>query len=324
MSKGKLDKHDHESYEELEDDYFDDAFDLAFDEAFRRAASTPPTPSKEQTKNMQESWLNVQTEINKIGKRRRRKQTFWLSGVVAASVALGALLFSVPAGTQAVSPFMQTIKDWGNGMKSIVIKDGTEQIVGKDPSTARTPPPPEPGIEDAPTISIIEGDDLPVEYDRTFGPVEVTEEQARSGFLGDFLLSNAIPERFTHVKFELLLEDREEDSEQSNSSDDRDYESDHMRVRYSTWVNDNEEEVIQFDYMWIRPGQVDTAPVLRETDMVRLDDGSEALIAIGPPYNTFQWMMGSTNVSMFGTINKAEMLAIANDLQKQRFPSTNR
>ncbi|WP_307216775.1 hypothetical protein [Paenibacillus tundrae] len=320
LSKGKLDKHDHESYAEFEDDFFDDAFELAFDEAFHRAASASPPPSHEQTKNMQESWLKVQTEINRIGKRRKRKQAFWLSGVVAASVALGALLFSVPAGTQAVSPFVQTIREWGNGMKSIVIQDSTEQIVGKDPSTARTPPPPEPGIEDA---KLITGADLPVEFNRSFGPVEVTEEQARSGFLGDFLLSNAIPEQFTHVKFELLLEDLEEGSEQSNSAD-RDYETDHMRVRYSTWVNGKEEEVIQFDYMWIRPGQVDTAPVLRETDMVQLDDGTEALMAIGPPYNTFQWMMGSTNVSMFGTINEAEMLAIANDLQKQRFPSTSR
>lgn len=77
-----------------------------------------------------------------------------LSFVIAASVALGAVLFSVPTDTQAVSPFVQTIKDWGNGMKSIIIKDRTNEIVGLDPLAAKTSAPPERGIEDAPQIPL--------------------------------------------------------------------------------------------------------------------------------------------------------------------------
>lgn len=321
LSKGKLDKHDQESYEELEDDFFDDAFELVFDEAFHRAASASPTPSHEQTKNMQESWLKVQTEINRIGKRRKRKQTFWLSGVVAASVTLGALLFSVPAGTQAVSPFVQTIKDWGNGMKSIVIKDGTEKMLGADPSTAKTPPPPNPGIEDAPKVFSEETVEQASEFERDFTqtlvPVKVTEEEARSGFNGDFLLSKAIPERFNNIKFELML-----DIDGARPLDS-DFESDQLRVLYTIESTNVQDEIIQFDFIWIHPGQVIENPVLRETTTVTLKDGSDAFFSTGPTYNTFQWMMGSTNVSIYGTVSKTELLAIANDLQKQKFHFNN-
>ncbi|WJH29446.1 hypothetical protein N6H13_01200 [Paenibacillus sp. CC-CFT742] len=67
-------------------------------------------------------------------------RTLKLSVVVAASLTIGGVIFSLPSGTQAVSPFVQSIKDWGNGMKSIIIEDRTAQL-GADPSTAKTLPP---------------------------------------------------------------------------------------------------------------------------------------------------------------------------------------
>ncbi|WP_090806382.1 hypothetical protein [Paenibacillus sp. 276b] len=319
MSKGKSDKHIDSFDSELEDDFFDAAFDMAFDEAFHQAVSATPASN---TESMRQSWLQVQKEIDRVGVRKKRMRTIRLSVIVAASVTIGAVIFSMPTGTQAVSPFVQSIKDWGNGMKSIVIEDRTTQL-GADPSTAKTPPPPERGVNEAPKF--YSGDDpeededivLPFyETSHLLEAVVVTKEIARSGFMGDFLLSKAIPERFTKIKFELML-----DTLNPVNPEDY-YESQRMRVRYSGEGKNGEEEVIQFDYAYVSPGQVIEGPMLRETSIVKLADGSDAFMYLGPPYNTFQWMMGSVNMSLFGTVSEEEMIAIANDLQEQKFPGS--
>ncbi|SEA56511.1 hypothetical protein SAMN03159332_1816 [Paenibacillus sp. 276b] len=319
LSKGKSDKHIDSFDSELEDDFFDAAFDMAFDEAFHQAVSATPASN---TESMRQSWLQVQKEIDRVGVRKKRMRTIRLSVIVAASVTIGAVIFSMPTGTQAVSPFVQSIKDWGNGMKSIVIEDRTTQL-GADPSTAKTPPPPERGVNEAPKF--YSGDDpeededivLPFyETSHLLEAVVVTKEIARSGFMGDFLLSKAIPERFTKIKFELML-----DTLNPVNPEDY-YESQRMRVRYSGEGKNGEEEVIQFDYAYVSPGQVIEGPMLRETSIVKLADGSDAFMYLGPPYNTFQWMMGSVNMSLFGTVSEEEMIAIANDLQEQKFPGS--
>ncbi|SHN58383.1 hypothetical protein SAMN04487896_1184 [Paenibacillus sp. ov031] len=319
LSKGKSDKHIDSFDSELEDDFFDAAFDMAFDEAFHQAVSATPASN---TESMRQSWLQVQKEIDRVGVRKKRMRTIRLSVIVAASVTIGAVIFSMPTGTQAVSPFVQSIKDWGNGMKSIVIEDRTTHL-GADPSTAKTPPPPERGVNEAPKF--YSGDDpeededivLPFyETSHLLEAVVVTKEIARSGFMGDFLLSKAIPERFTKIKFELML-----DTLNPVNPEDY-YESQRMRVRYSGEGKNGEEEVIQFDYAYVSPGQVIEGPMLRETSIVKLADGSDAFMYLGPPYNTFQWMMGSVNMSLFGTVSEEEMIAIANDLQEQKFPGS--
>lgn len=322
LSKGKSDKHIDSFDSELEDDFFDAAFDMAFDEAFHQAVSATPASN---TEPMRQSWLRVQMEIDQLGVRKKRMRTIRLSVIVAASVTIGAVIFSLPSGTQAVSPFVQSIKDWGNGMKSIVIEDRTTKL-GADPSTAKTPPPPERGINEAPTFS--SGDEpldeegeikLPFyEESHLLEPIIVTKDIARSGFKGDFLLSKAIPKRFTKIKYELML-----DTLNPVNPEDY-YESQRMRVRYSGEGKNGEEEVIQFDYAYVSPGQVIEGPMLRETSIVKLADGSDAFMYLGPPYNTFQWMMGSVSMSLFGTVSEEEMIAIANDLQEQKFPGSTR
>lgn len=321
LSKGKSDKHIDSFDSELEDDFFDAAFDMAFDEAFHQAASATPASN---TEPMRQSWLQVQKEIARVGVRKKRMRTIRLSVIVAASVTIGAVIFSMPTGTQAVSPFVQSIKDWGNGMKSIVIEDRTTHL-GADPSTAKTPPPPERGVNEAPKFysgdEPEEDEDIVLPFYETshlLEPVVVTKEIARSGFMGDFLLSKAIPERFTKIKFELML-----DTLNPVNPEDY-YESQRMRVRYSGEGKNGEEEVIQFDYAYVSPGQTIEGPMLRETSIVKLADGSDAFMSLGPPYNTFQWMMGSVNMSLFGTVSEEEMTAIANDLQEQKFPGSTR
>ncbi|MDN4602287.1 hypothetical protein P5G61_13715 [Paenibacillus sp. F6_3S_P_1C] len=318
MSKGKSDKHIDSFDSELEDDFFDAAFDLAFEEAFHQAVSATPTVSN--TEPMRQSWLQVQKEIARIGARKKRMRTVRLSIIVAASVTIGAVIFSLPSGTQAVSPFVQSVKEWGNGVKSIVIEDRTTQL-GADPSTAKTPPPPERGINEAPRFysGDIPEDEIVLpfyEESHLLEPIVVTKDIARSGFKGDFLLSKAIPERFTKIKYELML-----DTLNPVNPEDY-YESERMRVRYTGVGKNGEEEIIQFDYAYVLPGQVIEGPMLRETSIVKLADGSDAFMYLGPPYNTFQWMMGSVNMSLFGTVSEEEMTAIANDLQEQKFPGS--
>ncbi|HBU82295.1 MAG TPA: hypothetical protein DEF35_11740 [Paenibacillus sp.] len=318
MSKGKSDKHIDSFDSELEDDFFDAAFDMAFDEAFHQAVSATPTVSN--TEPMRQSWLQVQKEIARIGARKKRMRTIRLSVIVAASVTIGAVIFSLPSGTQAVSPFVQSVKEWGNGVKSIVIEDRTTQL-GADPSTAKTPPPPERGINEAPKFysGDIPEDEIVLpfyEESHLLEPIVVTKDIARSGFKGDFLLSKAIPERFTKIKYELML-----DTLNPVNPEDY-YESERMRVRYTGVGKNGEEEIIQFDYAYVMPGQVIEGPMLRETSIVKLADGSDAFMYLGPPYNTFQWMMGSVNMSLFGTVSEEEMTAIANDLQEQKFPGS--
>lgn len=318
LSKGKSDKHIDSFDSELEDDFFDAAFDMAFDEAFHQAVSATPTVSN--TEPMRQSWLQVQKEIARIGARKKRMRTIRLSVIVAASVTIGAVIFSLPSGTQAVSPFVQSVKEWGNGVKSIVIEDRTTQL-GADPSTAKTPPPPERGINEAPKFysGDIPEDEIVLpfyEESHLLEPIVVTKDIARSGFKGDFLLSKAIPERFTKIKYELML-----DTLNPVNPEDY-YESERMRVRYTGVGKNGEEEIIQFDYAYVMPGQVIEGPMLRETSIVKLADGSDAFMYLGPPYNTFQWMMGSVNMSLFGTVSEEEMTAIANDLQEQKFPGS--
>lgn len=314
LSKGKSDKNVERFDSELEDEYFDAAFDLAFDEAFHQAVSAP---SASHTESMQQSWQKVHREINRIGLRKKRIRTLRLSVVVAASVTIGAVIFSLPSGTQAVSPFVQSIKDWGNGMKSIVIEDRTTHL-GADPSTAKTPPPPETSLDDILKVQEEEALNTP-SYELSshlLRPVLVTEEIAREGFMGDFLLSKAIPERFNKVKFELVL-----DTENPVNPDDY-YESNQMRVQYTSEGKSIEDEIIQFDYVYVMPGEKIEGAMLRDMSIVKLADGTEALMYIGPPYNSFQWMMGSNNMSLFGTLSEEEMTAIANDFQEQKFPGS--
>ena len=310
LSKGKLNKLEHQFDSGLEDEYFDAAFEQAFDEAFQQATSTP---SASRTESMQHSWQKVHKEIERIGARKRKIRTFKLSGIVAASVTIGAVIFSLPSGTQAVSPIVQSIKDWSNGMKSIMVEDKSVNL-SPDPSTAKTPPPPD--LESS-TIIHDEAEDIPAfELNKhVFRPVAVTEKIARDGFIGEFIISKAIPARFDKIKYELVL-----DTENPVNPDNY-YESDMMRVKYSIQGKSDTDELIQFDYEYVKPGQSLEKTSLQKSTVVKLADDSEALMYVGPPFNSIQWMTGSLSMSLFGTVTEEEMIAIANDFLEQNSPA---
>ncbi|MGQ8871953.1 hypothetical protein [Paenibacillus sp. TSA_86.1] len=310
MSKGKLNKLEQQFDSDLEDEYFDAAFEQAFDEAFQQASSAP---SASRTESMQQSWQKIQKEIERIGVRRRRMRTFKLSGVVAASVTIGAVIFSLPSGTQAVSPIVQSIKNWGNGMKSIMVEEKSVNL-NPDPSTAKTPPPPE---RESSFVSPDEAASAPAfEISKhMFRSVAVTEEIARDGFVGEFILSKAIPARFNKVKYELML-----DTDNPVNPEDY-YQSDVLRVKYSIQGKSDTDELIQFDYEYVKPGQSIEKSPLQKSEAVKLVDGSEALVYVGPPFNSIQWMTGPLSMSMFGSVTEEEMIAIANDFLEQNSPA---
>lgn len=125
----------------MSNERYDDWFDEAFDEAFDRAASRSSLPTDNESKR--QSWQQVKLQIERTNKKKQRIRRFQLAGVIAASMAFGALVFSQPSMTQAVSPIYQQIIDWGN--------DITGQMFSKkeplDTSKALTIPPPDIQIQ---------------------------------------------------------------------------------------------------------------------------------------------------------------------------------
>ncbi|MBE9918293.1 hypothetical protein G8C92_30300 [Paenibacillus donghaensis] len=96
-------------------------FEEWFDVAFERAASSSSLTSDE---NKQASWKKVKAQIEQVNRKRRRRRRMQLSGIVAASFIAGAILFSPPGVTKAISPIVKSVVDLGNGMLGIVVKNG--------------------------------------------------------------------------------------------------------------------------------------------------------------------------------------------------------
>ncbi|MDH6672335.1 hypothetical protein M2277_002997 [Paenibacillus sp. LBL] len=144
----------------MSNEKYDDWFDEAFDEAFDRAASCSSLPTDNESKR--QSWQQVKLQVEKLNKRKQQRRRLQFSGIVAASMLIGALIFSQPTVTQAVSPIYQQIVDWGNGI--------TGQIFGKkepvDPSKALTAPPPDAtpipnNADPVPPAELVETEDIP-------------------------------------------------------------------------------------------------------------------------------------------------------------------
>lgn len=159
----------------MSNEKYDDWFDEAFDEAFDRAASRSSLPTDNESKR--QSWQQVKVQIEKLNTRKQRKRRFQLAGVIAASMACGALIFSPFSVTQAVTPVYQEIKDWGNGVVTQIF--GMQEPVDK--SKALTAPPPEQGIEpeeQVPSAELVDTEYVPF----TDTDESLTESQKRAVF----------------------------------------------------------------------------------------------------------------------------------------------
>lgn len=121
----------------MNNEKYDDWFNEAFDEAFDRAANTTSSVNHD---TKRESWLQVKQQIAARSKQKKRWRRFQYAGIIAASMAMGAIVFSPPTISQAVTPIYQQIKDWGDGIVTIISgknKPSTET------TTPKTNPPPD-------------------------------------------------------------------------------------------------------------------------------------------------------------------------------------
>ncbi|RED39869.1 DUF4367 domain-containing protein [Paenibacillus sp. VMFN-D1] len=111
-------------------------FEEWFDSAFEKAASSTSLTSEDSKKA---SWNKVRARLNEVNRSRRRNRHLQLGGVVAASFVAGAVIFSSTAVTKAISPLIDSIVDWGDGVKNVAFLQDDQSDTG---GIAKTPPPP--------------------------------------------------------------------------------------------------------------------------------------------------------------------------------------
>ncbi|MEC0371404.1 hypothetical protein [Paenibacillus chibensis] len=101
----------------MKSEKYEEWFDVAFDRAVTSSSLTTE-------ENKQASWKKVQARLEQVNRKRTRRRRMQLSGIVAASFVAGAILFSPPGVTKAVSPIVKTVVDMGNGVIGIVVRNG--------------------------------------------------------------------------------------------------------------------------------------------------------------------------------------------------------
>lgn len=111
-------------------------FEEWFDSAFEKAASSTSLTSEDSKKA---SWNKVRARLNEVNRSRRRNRHLQLGGVVAASFVAGAVIFSSTAVTKAISPLIDSIVDWGDGVKNVVFNN--EGIPEGNVTPLTSPPP---------------------------------------------------------------------------------------------------------------------------------------------------------------------------------------
>ncbi len=125
----------------MNEDEFDELFDKAFDNT---AKNMPPTFVPDHRK----TWQNIQQEMKKMERKQTFRRRMNLIGVAAASVLLGAVLFSSPVVTKAFNTFYQSVKDLPGQVVAFFF--GNQDKSGEG---AKTKPPTDGEITDNPTNS---------------------------------------------------------------------------------------------------------------------------------------------------------------------------
>ncbi|MGG3510167.1 DUF4367 domain-containing protein [Paenibacillus lautus] len=218
----------------MSNEKYDDWFDEAFDEAFDRAASRSSLPTDNESKR--QSWQQVQQQIKQVNKKKQRRRRFQLAGVIAASMAFGALIFSPSSVTQAVTPVYQEIKDWGNGVVTQIF--GMREPV--DEGKALTAPPPEQGIEPeeyVPPAELVDTEYVPF----TDTDDSLTESQKRAVFKIPKI--NYLPEDYKFHEATALTKDENADFDelhlQYKNSDDKFFYIDLIGMQLGKMINLN-------------------------------------------------------------------------------------
>lgn len=307
MSKEKSNDWLEEPFDEVYEREFEEAFDLAFENA--AAAST--SVNKEA---MAASWDKVNHEIQNIKKRKKRIKRWQLAGVIAASITIGATIFSSPIGTQA-NTFVQRLQQVGDNL--VLVFQGPRQ----DFSGAKTPPP--PGMIENPSYNF-SGDpeelysqfENQVSVQHNLFLVEVPKEKAFSNTT--FHINNFdLPLTPTHIKYHLLL-DQENPVYPENP-----YLSNEIYIEYF----DGDERIAKVSVkkmFSVNPGAPESGPAFSGVpEEVALDDGTVAVFYENMEHDQLAYRSNLVMVMLMGSesISKEELLQFANIIQEtNQFP----
>lgn len=269
----------------MSNEKFDDWFDKTFDEAFDRAASSDSSLPAHDTKR--ESWMKVKLQLETVNRRRKRRRKYQLAGVVAASMMAGAIFFSPPTITQAVSPIYQQLKEWGDGIVTI--------ISGKDESTsdtvAKTAPPPEGSGPEAGQI----GESLLDSSDSEEGSKSLEQVTKRLSF--SYPEIKYIPEGY---RYDDVLAAAPADGESAINN---------LAVKYIS----EEGIMLTISMIGMSDGPVSVSSPGLDTEKVILDSGTEAILAKGR-LSTLQFLYNNVWIEIAGELSKEELVKMANSL----------
>ncbi|MNH82951.1 hypothetical protein D3C87_510910 [compost metagenome] len=264
-------KWDHESDDEL-------------DELIHEALITSPHTSLPTEEQRRESWLNIKPDLQRDKRRRTFLRRFQWFGIIAASVALGALLFTPPMMTQAVSPIYQHVQQLGTGFAQVVF--GKEAYM--DTSQAKTSPPPS-----------IDEEKL-TERVTSYGelkPEVVTLEEARNNI--SFVLPTlpTPPSRFKLDNIALFRTDKSA-------------KTGWMEFNYSS----KKGGIFRIGLRKLEPNQSITFMSSPDTKQIKLNNGSSAFFT-GGDFPNIKFVYDSIHIHIYGNVTEEELLQAANQVK---------
>ncbi|MGG1876550.1 DUF4367 domain-containing protein [Paenibacillus sp. 7541] len=267
----------------MSNEKYEGSFDEQFDQAFERAASRSSIAADEESKR--QSWQQVKQQLDQLKRKKQRRRRFRLTGIVAASVAIGAFLFSPPTMTQAVTPFYQQIKNWGDGVVNMMF--------------GRQSPAPEHGAVTAPPPDMVQhhgqsDEDVYVE-ELTTEYHHLTEAQIKERLAFPLPEFGYMPEGYVLDEMSALGSAQEEPVYDLALH----YANGDQRLYVHLYSLDNSASVAL-------PGEV--------TSQLKLDSGIEAAFSEGR-YNSLKFMMNEVVYFIIGDVSKEELVKIANNIQ---------
>lgn len=267
----------------MNNEKFDEWFEETFDEAFERAASRTSHLSDDAKK---ESWQKVKRKMDAASRRRQRRRKYQLAGVIAASMATGAILFSPPVVTQAVSPIYQQLKEWGDGVVSTIAGK-------KSPATTTVPvttPPPEGKGQEAGNL----GESL--ESSSNANEQTLTLDQIKSRLSFKLPELKYIPQGYRYSDVHVTVPD----NKSSIDSLILQYTSDEGKIMSVSMIN-------------MANGAISIASSGSASEKNLLDSGTEALYIEGR-LSKLQVVKDQIWIEISGELDKKELIRIGNGL----------
>ncbi|WP_435925561.1 hypothetical protein [Paenibacillus sp. DYY-L-2] len=270
------------------DQIYPEPFDSLFEEAFQQAIDSLPAPSES---DRRKSWEQIQKKLDRKRARTRRRHRWQISGIVAASMILGAMLFSPPVVTKAVPPFFQELINLGSGMSQMVFDT-------RQPSSgAKTPPPPDGFTEDElremkKEVHLVDAG--------VYNTVEMDIDQAREVLAFSLPRITYIPERFTLSSLEVIIP--------SGTPEDPNTFGKSAHLLYKS----DEEEMLRLIFDLLMDDSVLSTMSRSHTEEVQLENGNTAYVSTGDMTQINMMLSGNVFFHAFGNVSKEEMVDIVN------------